>query len=536
MRDNGTQSARLEEENHAAWQDSDKDRAATIAGVNLAARLLATGADDPERVALIAGSERTSYGALTADAGRLAALLTQRFARGDRVVILAGNEPAFVTAYLAVVSAGLVAVPLDPQSPAAELGAQVVAVAASGVLASPEARRAAEAATEAAPGVAAGRDVVVVDRANLDAAPTPLPPVEVAPGDLAALLFTSGTAGAPRPAMLTHGCLAANIDQVLGHQGLALRPDDVTLGALPFFHVFGLNVVLGVGLAAGATLTLVPRFEPAAVLAQLRRDGVTVVAAVPAMYAAWLALPGEAAPSGAFSGVRLAVSGAAALPVDVADSMRERFGVVVHQGYGLTEASPIVTTAAVGPEPHPASIGPPLPGVKVRVVDVDGRDVLEGDAGEIWVRGPNVFAGYWDDPDATAQALTADGWLRTGDVAVADERGWLTLVDRVKDLVIVSGFNVYPAEVEDVLRSHPDVAHAAVVGEAHERTGEAVVAYVVASPGASPDPDALVAHAAGRLARYKVPSRVEIVDTLPRSLGGKVRRSELRGSGAPQVT
>lgn len=502
--------------------------------MNLAARLLATGADDPRRVALIAGPARTSYGDLSAATVRLAGLLAERFERGDRIAIVAGNEPGFVTAYLAVVHAGLVAVPLDPQSPAPELGAQLAAVGAVGVLTTAGSESAARSAAVAGGAAAA---VLLLDPSAADEGPADRPPVEVAPDDLAVLLFTSGTAGAPRPAMLTHGCLAANIDQVLDHPGLALAPGDVTLGALPFFHVFGLNVVLGVALAAGAAVALVPRFEPAPVLAQLERDGVTVVAGVPAMYAAWLALTPDAVPPGAFSGVRLAVSGAAGLPADVADAMRERFGVVVHQGYGLTEASPIVTTAAVGPEPHPASIGPPLPGVEVRLVDTDGRDVLEGDAGEIWVRGPNVFAGYWDDPDATAQALTADAWLRTGDVAVADERGWLTLVDRVKDLVIVSGFNVYPAEVEDVLRSHPDVAHAAVVGEPDERTGEAVVAYVVAAPGAAPDPGALVAHCAARLARYKVPSRVEVVDALPRSLGGKVRRSELRrGTGAPQVT
>lgn len=499
--------------------------------MNLAARLLATGADDPQRVALIAGPVRTSYGDLSAATGRLAGLLAERFERGDRVAIVAGNEPGFVTAYLAVVHAGLVAVPLDPQSPAPELGAQLAAVGAVGVLTTAGSEPAARCAA-----VAGGATVLVLDPFASDEGHADRPPDEVAPDDLAVLLFTSGTAGAPRPAMLTHGCLAANIDQVLGHPGLTLRPGDVTLGALPFFHVFGLNVVLGVGLAAGAAIALVPRFEPAPVLAQLESDGVTVVAAVPAMYAAWLALPPDAVPPGAFTGVRLAVSGAAGLRADVAEAMRERFGVVVHQGYGLTEASPIVTTAALGPDPHPASIGPPLPGVELRLVDVDGRDVLEGDAGEIWVRGPNVFAGYWDDPHATAQALTADGWLRTGDVAVADERGWLTLVDRKKDLVIVSGFNVHPTEVEDALRAHRDVAHAAVVGEPDERTGEAVFAYVVAAPGTAPDPEVLVAHCAARLARYKVPSRVEVVEALPRSFGGKLRRSELRrGPAAPEV-
>lgn len=498
--------------------------------MNLAARLLATGADDPERVALVAGGARVTHGALAHDSGRLSASLRARLAPGDRVVILAGNEPGFVVAYLAILGAGLVAVPLDPQSPVPELAAELDAVGASAVLATPGSARVAAGAVDAS-GRAAG--VVVLDAATLDGLPAPTAPVPSGADDLAVLLFTSGTAGAPRPAMLTHGCLAANVDQVQRHAGLAVRADDVTLGALPFFHVFGLNVVLGVSLAAGAAVSLAPRFDPAEILTQLRRDRVSVVAAVPAMYSAWLALPPQAAPADAFSGVRLAVSGAAALPARVAEAMRERFGIVVHQGYGLTEASPIVTTTAVGDTPSPGSIGPPLPGVEVRLVDVDGADVLEGDAGEIWVRGPNLFAGYWGDPAATAGALTPDGWLRTGDVAVADDRGWLTLVDRVKDLVIVSGFNVYPAEVEAVLRSHPDVEQAAVVGEASERTGEAVVAYVVAAPGASPDPDALVAHCAARLARYKVPSRVEVAAALPLALGGKVRRAALRARRRP---
>jgi long-chain acyl-CoA synthetase len=249
------------------------------------------------------------------------------------------------------------------------------------------------------------------------------------------------------------------------------------------------------------------------------------------VYAAWAALPD--APADAFAGVRLCVSGAAALPDEVAAAMRERFGVDVHQGYGLTEASPVVTTTAVAPAPRPGSIGPPLPGVEVRLVDRDGRDVLEGDAGEIWLRGPNVFAGYWEDPAATAAVLTPDGWLRTGDVAVADEDGWLTLVDRAKDVVIVSGFNVFPGEVEDALSDHPDVAEVAVTGEPHPRTGETVVAYVVPRPGRRPDPVGLLRHAGRRLARYKLPTRIEVVDGLPRSATGKLLRRELgrRGGG-----
>jgi long-chain acyl-CoA synthetase len=198
----------------------------------------------------------------------------------------------------------------------------------------------------------------------------------------------------------------------------------------------------------------------------------------------------------------------------------------VHDGYGLTEASPVVTTTAIGAEPRAGSIGPPLPGVEVELLDVEGKPVLEGDPGEIVVRGANVFAGYWRDPDATA-AVLVDGRLHTGDIAVAGPDGWLTLVDRAKDVVIVSGFNVFPGEVEDALLSHPDVAEVAIVGEPHPRTGETVVAYVVPRAGHAPDAVELLRHAGRRLARYKLPTRVEVVDALPRTLAGKLVRREL---------
>ena len=290
------------------------------------------------------------------------------------------------------------------------------------------------------------------------------------------LLFTAGTAGAPKPAMLTHGSLLANLEQMQAHPGLRIGPDDVALAVLPLFHVFGLNVVLGLTLAAGGAISLVDHFHPTETLARVRADAVTVIAAVPAIFEAWLALDASSAPDDALARVRLCVSGAAPLPPSVVDAMHERFGVDVHDGYGLTEASPVVTTSAVSARPRAGSVGPPLPGVEVRLVDTDGQDVLDGDPGEILVRGPNVFAGYWRDPEASARVL-AGGWLHTGDIGVADSDGWLSLVERAKDVIIVSGFNVYPGEVEQVLGAHPDVADVAVVGRAasaHRRDGRRI--------------------------------------------------------------
>jgi long-chain acyl-CoA synthetase len=327
--------------------------------------------------------------------------------------------------------------------------------------------------------------------------------------------------------MLTHGNLAANIGQVHSHPGLRVAPDDVGLATLPFFHVFGLNVALGVALAGGMRSVLLPQFDPRRAAELARTHAVTIIAGVPAMFTALLELSDADAPVDTFRTVRLAVAGAAELPESVAIAFRDRFGVTIYEGYGLTEAAPIVTTTAVDRRPRWGSIGPPLPGVDVRLVDADGSDAAVGDPGEIWVRGPNVFPGYWDDPEATARVL-ADGWLRTGDVAVADDDGFLSLVDRMKDLVIVSGFNVYPAEVEDALRTHPDVADAAVVGAPSPRTGEAVVAFVVPRPGvAAPTLAAIRDHVARRLARYKVPTAVHAVGELPRNQSGKVLRREL---------
>jgi long-chain acyl-CoA synthetase len=270
-------------------------------------------------------------------------------------------------------------------------------------------------------------------------------------------------------------------------------------------------------------VVLIERFDPASSLDSIRDRGVTIVAGAPPMYAAWLGLPG-ATPE-AFASVRQAVSGAAALPAEVAAQFAERFAITIHEGYGLTEAAPTVTSSVGGA--RPGSIGVPLPGVEVRLVDEDGRDVLAGDAGEVWVRGPNVFPGYWNDAEATALALTEDGWLRTGDIATVDDDGYLYLVDRAKDLVIVSGFNVYPAEVEGVLAEHPGVADVAVVGVAHPHSGEAVKAFVVAA-GRQVDEDDLIEFCAARLARYKCPTKITFVDELPKGLGGKLLRRALQ--------
>lgn len=242
----------------------------------------------------------------------------------------------------------------------------------------------------------------------------------------------------------------------------------------------------------------------------------------------WVALaqtPGVTAAD--FASVRLALTGASKMPEDVAVAIRDKFNVLVQEGYGLTEASPVVTTS-IGAEWKPGSIGVPLAGIEIRLVDEDGSDTREGDSGELWVRGENVFAGYLNDKEATDRVLTADGWLRTGDIATVDDDGRLYLVDRAKDLIIVSGFNVYPAEVEAVLSTHPGVAEVAVVGTPHPHTGEAVRAYVVQRPGVHLDEDVLIEYCRTRVARYKCPSKILFVDQLPHNFTGKLQRYALR--------
>jgi long-chain acyl-CoA synthetase len=252
---------------------------------------------------------------------------------------------------------------------------------------------------------------------------------------------------------------------------------------------------------------------------------VTVIPGAPSMWMA-LAQLDHPTPNG-FAGVRIALSGAAKLPEQISQSISARFGLQVFEGYGLTEAAPVVTTS-IGLTWIPGSIGRTVPGIELRLVDENGDDVLVGDSGEIWIRGENIFAGYLDDPEATARVLTRDGWLRTGDIAVVDEDGHLYMVDRMKDLIIVSGFNVFPAEVEGVLGAHPDIAEVVVVGTPHPHTGEAVRAYVVTRNGVHLDEDAIIDYCRSKLARYKCPSKVLFVDALPRNLTGKVQRFALR--------
>src|SRR6266571_3848938 len=277
----------------------------------------------------------------------------------------------------------------------------------------------------------------------------------------------------------------------------------------------------------GCAVMLMERFDPDESMRLIELHGVTVLPGAPPMFAAWLGLS-DPVPS--LSSVRLAFSGAAALPQEVLKEFRQRFGITIWEGYGLTECAPAVTSNAVGAEAKGGSIGLPIPGVDVRLVGEHGEAIEEDDPGEVQVRGPNVFAGYWNNPEATADAFEGD-WFKTGDVAVQDDDGYLFIVDRKKDLIIVSGFNVYPKEVEEAIERHPAVAEAAVVGTPDQRTGEAIQAWVVVREGESVTADGLLTFLGDHLARFKWPKDIHIVDELPHHVTGKVLRRALRGEG-----
>jgi long-chain acyl-CoA synthetase len=475
-----------------------------------------------DAVALVAGDRRLTYGELRRDvAGLQAGLAELGLEVGDRVGLLAGNTVEFVVGWLATVRGGFVSVPLNPSSPGPELTRELGAVGARAVI-TVDAEALADVDRSAVPVL---EHVLDAGRVEELAGSAPAEAVDHEAGDLAVLMFTSGTAGSPKAAMLTHGNLLANLEQVQAGAGRRRGPDDVALAVLPLFHIFGLNVVLNGGLLAGSSIVLVDRFDPDAALAMVVEAGVTDLTGPPTMWGALAAA--EGASPDALATVRRAASGAAALGEEVRAAVQEHLGIALAEGYGLTETSPVVATG-VGADAPIGSVGRPIPGVELRIVDPDGQDTYIGDPGEILVRGDNVFVGYWNDPDATRSVLTDDGWLHTGDIGFVDDDGHLFLSDRAKDLIIVSGFNVFPAEVEEVLVAHPEIEEAAVIGVPHPRTGEAVKAFVVVTEGSALTADEIAAHPGEHLARYKCPSEVVIVDELPHGPAGKLLRRSLR--------
>ncbi|MER6082597.1 long-chain fatty acid--CoA ligase [Streptomyces sp. NPDC001833] len=493
---------------------------------NLAEFLVETAARQPERPALRMGTDTVSYAELEERSARAAALLRAEGVRpGDRVALMLPNVPEFVVLHYGVLRAGAIVVPLNPllkeRETAYHLADSGAALLFEWHLAPGEGEQGAS---------AAGVRRTVVESASfgaLLAAHEPLTEVTpTADDDVAVLLYTSGTTGQPKGAALTHGGLRHNT-QVVKANVLQITSDDVVVGCLPLFHIFGLVCTMSVTVRSGASLTIIPRFDPQTVLDAVARDRATVFGGVPTMYAALLQHPTDAD----MSTLRMCVSGGASLPVEVLHGFEERFGCAVLEGFGMSEMSPVVSFNHLDRPRKAGSIGTPIQDVQVRLLDENGEDVGAGEVGELVVRGPNLMKGYWNRPEETAAAIP-DGWLRTGDLARRDEDGYFYIVDRKKDMIIRGGYNVYPREIEEVLHEHPAVAFAAVVGVPHQELGEEIAAAVVLRPGVKVTVEELRQFVKDRVAAYKYPRTVWLMDKLPTGPSGKILKREI---SAPTV-
>lgn len=472
------------------------------------------------RPALVAGDRRWSYRELDAAASALAGgLASLGLGPGARVGLHLPNTPEFVLAYHACQKLALVPLSLNVTYAAEEIAyiagnAEAAAVITTAALAPSLPSR------TAMPGV---RHVLEAERLGDLHGPPRLRAADCDRDATAAILYTSATTGRPKGVMLSHANVVSNAYATVHH--LRMTEADVGLCALPLFHCFGQNFIMNALVTAGATLVLHERFVPDAFAAAVPRHGVTLCYAVPAMYIAFLA-----APALAFGSVRLFFSAAATLPTDVERRWQERHGRPIHQGYGLTECSPFASYNHEVAH-RPGSVGTPIENVEMRIADDQGRELPDGELGEILVKGPNVMKGYFANPAATAETVR-DGWLRSGDIGYRDPDGYFYIVDRVKDMINVAGFKVFPREVEEVLFRHETVAEAAVVGMPDPVRGEGVKAFVVLEAGARGDAATLQALCRGALAAYKVPEVVEFIDALPKNPTGKILKKALRARAA----
>jgi long-chain acyl-CoA synthetase len=485
---------------------------------NLADNLTEIALGHPDRPALRVADAILTYAELDAAAARVAGLLRAKgIEPGDRVGIMLPNVPEFAIAYYGVLRAGGVVVPMNVLLKRREVAFYLSDSGAKVVFAWHAH------AEEALAGAEDARtEYVPVGPYEFYRAPAGVKPfastAERAAKDTAVILYTSGTTGKPKGAELTHSNLAINAD--VTREMLSVGPEDVILGALPLFHAFGQTCGLNVAVSAGASLALVQRFDPGAVLETIDRERVSVFEGVPTMYAALLHHPDRERFD--VRTLRLCVSGGAALAVELLRGFEEAFGCVILEGYGLSETSPVACFNHPNRLRKPGSIGTPVEGVEMRLVDETRAKVTDGEVGEIAIRGHNVMKGYWNRPDATAEAIDVDGWFYSGDLARVDEDGCFFVVDRKKELIIRGGYNVYPREIEEVLYEHPAVREAAVIGIPHPVLGEEVGAAVALKPGSRATEAEVRDYVKSNVASYKYPRHVWFVDELPKGATGKI--------------
>ncbi|MFC9833673.1 long-chain fatty acid--CoA ligase [Rhodococcus sp. NPDC127530] len=528
----------------------------TASPFNLASLLERSSARHPGRTAVVLGDQRTSFADLDQAANRVANLLVGKGVEpGDKVALMCPNVPWFSVVYWGILKAGATVVPLNVLLKAPEVAYHLTDSDAVALFVF-EGTADLPMAQEAQDGFAAAagcRDLVVIT-ADADATsplegvatlaqawvdqPGSFDTVETSGDDTAVILYTSGTTGHPKGAELRHRNMRDNALACQELFGLSEDDPDRYLCVLPLFHSFGQTAVQNAAAAFGGTLVMLPRFEANAALELLQKEDITFFAGVPTMY--W-GLLGALRPGGGRSSVdveriarnlRVAASGGSPLPVEVHREFEEKFGVVIAEGYGLSETSPLASFTPFGTPARPGSIGPAIPGVDMELIAPRSWEPIEWtpDAiGEIAIRGHNVMKGYYKRGEATAEVIGPDGWFRSGDLARRDADGWYYIVDRAKDMIIRGGFNVYPREIEEVLLTHPAVSLAAVVGAPHPSHGEEIHAFVIPRPGEVADPDEIIAWCKERVAAYKYPRVVEVVDSLPMTATGKLLKRELKG-------
>lgn len=489
---------------------------------NLASNLVATAQKHPDEVAIRLDDAELTWSQLHGLAAKAAgAIRAAGVEPGDRVALILPNVPAFPVLFYGTLLAGGTVVPMNPLLKSGEIeyffsdsGAKLAFVWGDFV-------------DEAVSGAQDLTTRVIrsgplgPSEEDLSPAGPIAEPTERDPQDTAVILYTSGTTGRPKGAELTHRNLDLNA-QRSAENIMEMTSDDVIMGCLPLFHVFGLTCGLNAAVRSGATLTLIPRFDPAKALEVVQRDRVTIFEGVPTMYGAMLGHP--SAQTTDTSSLRTCVSGGSALPEDTMRRFEEAFDTQILEGYGLSETSPVASFNMPDAPTKPGTIGRAIPGCEMKLVDADGNDVPPGGGvGEIAIRGDNIMKGYWGKPEETATAIP-DGWFRSGDLATVDDEGYFTIVDRKKDLIIRGGMNVYPREVEEVLYSHPDVVECAVVGVPDDLMGEEIGAAVALAPESTTTLEEVQAYVKERIAAYKYPRRIWQLDELPKGPTGKILR------------
>ena len=489
---------------------------------NMADNLTRTAEHYGDRPAIKLDDLVLTYSELQDGARRVAALLKSKgVGSGDRVGLVLPNVPAFPVLFYGALAIGAVVVPMNPLLKGREVKYYLEDSGASVVFAWKDmAEEAAKGASEV------GIECVEVGLDFAKVLGQHDPDEEVVDrndDDTVVLLYTSGTTGQPKGAELTHQSMNTNA-ATSAETLVELTEQDVVMGCLPLFHVFGLTCGLNASILKGSCLTLIPRFDAAKALEIVGRDRVTVFEGVPTMYAGML--HAVSADKADMSSLRTCISGGSAMPVEVMKNFEKKFDCIVLEGYGLSETSPVASFNQPGKERKPGSIGTEVRGVQMKVVGDDDENVAQGEVGEIVIKGENVMKGYWGRAEDTAAAIK-DGWFHTGDLAKIDEDGYFFIVDRKKDLIIRGGYNVYPREVEEALYEHASVAEVAVIGIPHDSLGEEVGAAVALKPGEKVSEKDLQAFAKERLAAYKYPRAVWIVDELPKGPTGKILRREV---------